>query len=233
VESGRLLNGAQHIVLGGHIAYIAADAGMVIVDLNDPLKPRHLATVPLDGARASALQFRYLFVTDKSGLRVIDVTLPAKPALLPGRVALADARKVYVARTYAYVAAGKQGLAIIDVEKPAEPKVYQMFDADGQLNDARRDCRLHQRFAVRLRGRRRERLKVLQLTAPDTQPRFYGFSPEPKPQLIAWSRTRTPALALSRAWTATARWMKRAARSRCSAVSVRVRSMPQKWLNCT
>jgi hypothetical protein len=64
-------------VLGGHIAYIAADAGMVIVDLNDPLKPRHLATVPLDGARASALQFRYLFVTDKSGLRVIDVTLPA------------------------------------------------------------------------------------------------------------------------------------------------------------
>jgi hypothetical protein len=221
-------------VLGGHIAYIAADAGMVIVDLNDPLKPRHLATVPLDGARASALQFRYLFVTDRSGLRVIDVTLPAKPALLPGRVALADARKVYVARTYAYVAAGKQGLAIIDVEKPAEPKVYQMFDADGQLNDARdvivgsTNASLFGYVADGANG-----LKVLQLTAPDTQPRFYGFSPEPKPQLIAWSRTRTPALALSRAWTATARWMKRAARSRCSAVSVRVRSMPQKWLNCT
>ncbi|RZT06291.1 LVIVD repeat-containing protein [Duganella sp. CF402] len=194
-----LLNGAQHIVLGGHIAYIAADAGMVIVDLNDPLKPRHLATVALDGARASALQFRYLFVTDKSGLRVIDVTLPAKPALLPGRVALADARKVYVARTYAYVAAGKQGLAIIDVEKPAEPKVYQMFDADGQLNDARdiivgsTNASLFGYVADGANG-----LKVLQLTAPDTQPRFYGFSPEPKPQLIAWSRTRTPALALSK-----------------------------------
>lgn len=194
-----LLNGAQHIVLGGHIAYIAADAGMVIVDLNEPLKPRHLATVPLDGARASALQFRYLFVTDKSGLRVIDVTLPAKPVLLAGRVALADARKVYVARTYAYVAAGKQGLAIIDVEKPAEPKVYQMFDADGQLNDARdvivgsTNASLFGYVADGANG-----LKVLQLTAPDTQPRFYGFSPEPKPQLIAWSRTRTPALALSK-----------------------------------
>jgi hypothetical protein len=194
-----LLNGAQHIVLGGHIAYVAADAGMVIVDLNDPLKPRHLATVPLDGARASALQFRYLFVTDKSGLRVIDVTLPAKPALLPGRVALADARKVYLARTYAYVAAGRQGLAIIDIEKPAEPKVYQMFDADGQLNDARdvivgsTNASLFGYVADGANG-----LKVLQLTAPDTQPRFYGFSPEPKPQLIAWSRTRTPALALSK-----------------------------------
>jgi hypothetical protein len=194
-----LLNGAQHIVLGGHIAYIAADAGMVIVDLDDPLKPRHLATVPLDGARASALQFRYLFVTDKSGLRVIDVTLPAKPALLAGRVALADARKVYLARTYAYVAAGRQGLAIIDIERPAEPKVYQMFDADGQLNDARdiivgsTNASLFGYVADGANG-----LKVLQLTAPDTQPRFYGFSPEPKPQLIAWSRTRTPALALSK-----------------------------------
>ncbi|MTV37664.1 multiheme c-type cytochrome [Duganella radicis] len=194
-----LLNGAQHIVLGGHIAYIAADAGMVILDLDDPLKPRHLATIALDGARASALQFRYLFVTDKSGLRVIDVTLPAKPVLLPGRVALDDARKVYVARTYAYVAAGKQGLAIIDVEKPAQPKVYQLFNADGKLNDARdvivgsTNASLFGYVADGANG-----LKVLQLTAPDTQPRFYGFSPEPKPQLIAWSRTRTPALALSK-----------------------------------
>ncbi|MHA4869377.1 hypothetical protein ACXZ1M_16920 [Duganella sp. PWIR1] len=194
-----LLNGAQHIVLGGHIAYIAADAGMVIVDLDDPLKPRHLATIALNGARASALQFRYLFVTDKSGLRVIDVTLPAKPVLLPGGVALADARKVYLARTYAYVAAGKQGLAIIDIEKPAAPKVYQMFDADGQLNDARdvivgsTNASLFGYVADGANG-----LKVLQLTAPDTQPRFYGFSPEPKPQLIAWSRTRSPALALSK-----------------------------------
>ena len=28
-------------------------------------------------------------------------------------------------------------------------------------------------------------LKVLQLTSPESQPNFYGFSPEPKPQLIA------------------------------------------------
>jgi len=44
----------------------------------------------------------------------------------------------------------------------------------------------------------RNGLKVLQLTAPDTQPKFYGFSPEPKPQLVAWKATSSPALALSR-----------------------------------
>ena len=31
---------------------------------------------------------------------------------------IADARGLYVARTYAYVAAGAQGLVIVDVERP-------------------------------------------------------------------------------------------------------------------
>ncbi len=39
---------------------------------------------------------------------------------------------------------------------------------------------------------------MIQLTAPDTQPRFYGFSPEPRPQLIAWRETRSPATALAK-----------------------------------
>jgi hypothetical protein len=41
-------------------------------------------------------------------------------------------------------------------------------------------------------------LKVVQLTAPDTQPKFYGFSPEPKPHLIAWRQTASPAVAIAK-----------------------------------
>ena len=41
-------------------------------------------------------------------------------------------------------------------------------------------------------------LKVVQLTSPDLQPKFYGFSPEPRPQLIASYPTRQPALSLSK-----------------------------------
>jgi len=41
-------------------------------------------------------------------------------------------------------------------------------------------------------------LKVVQLTAPDTQPRFYGFSPEPRPRLIAWRETASPATTLAK-----------------------------------
>jgi hypothetical protein len=41
-------------------------------------------------------------------------------------------------------------------------------------------------------------MKVIQLTSPASQPNFYGFSPAPKPELVAWARTPSPALAMSK-----------------------------------
>jgi len=140
-----------------------------------------------------------VFVTDRTGLHVVDITLPENPVLLPTTIPLANAQKLYLARTYAYVAAGEQGLAIIDIEKPEQLSVYQMFTANGKLNDARdvvvgsTNASLFAYVADGKNG-----LKVVQLTAPDTQPRFYGFSPEPKPNLIAWRKTQSPALAVSK-----------------------------------
>ena len=197
-NEGETLKGARHIVLGGYYAYIATDAGLVILNLNDPLKPTVTARLALNDMRASALQFRYLFAATANGLEVIDVTAPDKPAVV-ANVALADARRVYVARTYAYVAAGKEGLAIIDIEKPDAPKLYQRFNAEGKLNDAQdvivgsTNASLFAYVADGANG-----LKVIQLTSPDSQPKFYGFSPEPKPQLIAWRKTESAALALSK-----------------------------------
>jgi hypothetical protein len=158
------------------------------------------AVIPLADVRATALQFRYLFVIDGEGLKVVDVTHPERPRLIAGaEVPLADAHRVYVARTYAYVAGGREGLIIIDVENPERPSVYTRFTADGRLDDARdvvvgsTNASL---FAYVADGR--NGLKVIQLTSPDSQPNLYGFSPEPKPELIAWKPTRWPALALSK-----------------------------------
>ncbi|HUP97991.1 MAG TPA: hypothetical protein VM073_08620, partial [Usitatibacter sp.] len=195
-----VLNGARHVVLGGHFAYVATVRGIVVVNLDDPLKPRLEAQVPLAGARASALQFRYLFVTTAAGVEVVDVTVPERARRVEGaHVPLGQARGIYVARTYAYVAAGREGLAIVDVERPEQPCLLTRFDADGTLNDARdvvvgsTNASL---FAYVADGR--NGLKVIQLTSPETQPKFYGFSPEPKPRLIAWKETSSPANALAK-----------------------------------
>jgi hypothetical protein len=115
------------------------------------------------------------------------------------RIPLEDAQRVYLARTYAYVAAGKQGLAIVDIEKPEQMQLHQLFNQPGAVSDVRdvvvgsTNASL---FAYLADGR--NGLTVVQLTAPDTQPKFYGFSPEPKPQVIARYKTGSPALALSK-----------------------------------
>ncbi len=195
-----VLDGARHITLAGHYAYIAAKVGLVVVNLNDPLTPKTEAVIALEEMRASALQFRYLFVTDAHGLKVFDVTnLAAPKPVEAAHIPIADAQKIYIARTYAYVAAKSDGVVIIDIKRPEMPRLYTNFDGGGTLNDARdvivatTNASL---FAYVADGR--NGLKVLQLTSPDSQPNFYGFSPAPMPEIIAWRKTSKPALALSK-----------------------------------
>jgi hypothetical protein len=150
--------------------------------------------------RGIAVQFRYAFVVDSLGLKVLDITHLDRPIPLPGAwVPLPDARNVHVARTYAYVSAGKQGLAIVDIERPEQPKLDQTFNADGAINDVN-DVKLGmvsaELFAYVADGK--NGLRVIQLFSPADNPNFSGFSPRPTPKLIATHRTRGPALAVSK-----------------------------------
>lgn len=195
-----VLNGATHIHLAGEIAYITARRGLVVVDLSDPKSPKLAAVRELTGAKASAIQFRYLWVSDAEGVKLFDVTNLRNPVAVPeATFPLADARRIYVSRTYAYVAAKGDGLVILDVKYPRAPRLHQKVTLGGTLNDAEdvivasTNASL---FAYVADGR--NGMKVLQLTSPDSQRNFYGFSPAPVPELIAWTRTPTPAIALSK-----------------------------------
>ncbi|PLW81874.1 hypothetical protein CWI75_13445 [Kineobactrum sediminis] len=196
-ENG-VLTGARHMVLGGSFAYIIADAGLVVVDLDQPLAPELVTVVPLNQGHSIALQFRYLFVTDADGLKVVDITQPRAPVLDQANVIpLAQARRMHLARTYAYVAAGSDGLAIVDITRPAKMKLLQTFrdglDDSHDVVVASTNASLFAYIADGASG-----LKVVQLTSPSSQPKFYGFSPEPSPELIARYATKSPALSLSR-----------------------------------
>ena len=198
-----ILNGARKITIAGTFAYLLCDRGLVVVDLDNPLKPRVTATLgapSLVEPRGIAVQFRYAFVVDREGLKVLDVTNLGHPQLVPNAlVPLQDARSLYVARTYAYVAAGKQGLAIVDVGQPEHPRIDEIFNANGELNDAN-DVKLgmvsSSLFAYVADGK--NGLRVVQLFSPEDNPAFAGFSPKPTPKLIARYKTHGPALAISK-----------------------------------
>lgn len=197
-----ILNGANNITIAGTHAYITSERGLVIVDINDPLKPRlvkEIGAPALKNPRAVQVQFRYAFVCDEEGVKVIDITDPEKAQAVSGAtVPLADAKNIYLVRTYAYVAAGKQGLVILDIEQPERPRIDQVYSADGKINDAH-DVKVAMTnvslFAYIADGH--NGLRVVQLTSPEDTPGNYGFSPRPTPHLIATHHTHAPALAVS------------------------------------
>jgi hypothetical protein len=199
-----ILTGAHRMAIAGTYAYILTDKSLVVVDLDNPLAPRVTATIgspDLDNPSGIALQFRYAFVVDRYGLKTLDVTDLAHPKLTEkGRVALDDSRNVYVARTYAYIAAGRNGVGIVDVENPEAPHLDQVFNANNQMhevNDIKIGMVAGSVFAFIADGY--NGLRVLQIISPwDDSAHFSGFSPRPTPKLIASARTRGPALAISK-----------------------------------
>src|SRR3546814_5739507 len=81
-----LADGARHLTIAGRWLYVSTPDSVVVLDMDEPLKPKLLKVLPFEDPRATALQFRYLFVTDAEGLKVVDVTHPEDPRPVPGAV---------------------------------------------------------------------------------------------------------------------------------------------------
>ena len=196
------LKGANHIKIAGNYAYILSEeTGLHVVNISNPTSPRMVAHIGAPGIvrpRALNIQFRYAFVVDGEGMKVVDVTAPEKPRLTPAKVAIGDARDVYPFRTYALVAAGKQGLAIINVERPDKPGAPTFFNAGGAMNDVSAvtvGATYASQFAYVADGV--NGLRVVRLIEPPFTPGHLGFSPRPTPELVATFRRGGNIIAIS------------------------------------
>ncbi|HEV7699423.1 MAG TPA: hypothetical protein VGO43_04275 [Pyrinomonadaceae bacterium] len=198
-----VLNGANNLTIAGNYAYVTTDKSLVIVDLSTPLSPKIAKELPFNGPKAVAVQFMYAFVVDSAGMHTVDIGKLQSGGVVAevagSAVPLAHAHDIYVARTYAYIANGEDGIAIIDIERPEQPKLDQMFNAGGSINDAHSikvamtNASLYGYVADGKNG-----LKILQLTDPETMPTYAGFSPRPQPVLIATFKTKGEAVAISK-----------------------------------
>src|SRR5262249_26498931 len=109
---GNILHGARTITIVGTSAYLCCDARLVVVDLDDPKSPKATSMIggeALHHPHAAQVQFRYAYVCDAEGIKVLDVTDVAPPRPVSS-IDIHEAHSIYLARTYAYVAAGRQGL---------------------------------------------------------------------------------------------------------------------------
>ncbi|MDW8344195.1 MAG: hypothetical protein RMM51_06850 [Verrucomicrobiae bacterium] len=188
------LTGARAAYVAGATLYLVAQRGLFVININDPLNPQLVAEVTgFRNPRAIAVQFRYAFVSDDDGVKVVRLDDLKIVATVP----LAQAGRLYAARTYLYVPNGAQGLAIVDITNPEQPRLDQEFR---ELTD----CRAVQigsvnasMFALVADGN--NGFAVVQLISPDTVPGYQGFSPRPAPKLIARYPIRSgEAVAVSR-----------------------------------
>ena len=184
-----LLCGAEAVTIVGTYAYVCCDVGLVVVSIEDPANPRVTQVIGSEfivDPHDVQVQFRYAFVCDSEGVKVLNVDDLAHPKPIKGAVVhLHHAHKIYVARTYAYVAGGEDGLIILDVKNPERPKVDQVYNAGGCINDLH-DVKLGityvSQYAYLADGK--NGVRVVQLTSPE-MPGNAGFSPRPRPRLIA------------------------------------------------
>jgi hypothetical protein len=200
-----VLDGAVNLAVAGTTVYVCCNRGVVAVDVSEPTHPRVLAEVGAPGIvspTSICVQFRYAFVSDAEGVKVLDVTWPARMRAVPGAtVPVPEARSVYAARTHAFVASGTQGLVILDIERPEAPRLDQVWNADGRITDlhdvkvAMTNDSVYAYLADGENG-----LRIASLVSPEDPDRSaYAFAPRPRPRLIATYRTHGPALAISRA----------------------------------
>ncbi len=197
------LDGAMHSYMAGTNVLVVARQGLFAVRLLDEAKkpaPKIIGelTHGFKNPRAIAVQFRYAFVSDDDGVKVVDIADVAHPRIV-ATVPLGHAGRLYAARTYLYVPDGPKGLAIVDIANPEKPALTGHFDAGGAIDDARAvqiGSIAASMYALLADGR--NGLRVIQLISPENVPGHYGFSPRPNPKLIATYPTKAPAIAVGR-----------------------------------
>lgn len=112
--------------LQGHaeVAYAAGkEAGLVTIDLEDPLKPRKLGALGLSDPRDLLADGDRLYVADgPAGVRIFDIGRTKRPVPL-GVLKTADATALAIAWPHLHVADGAGGLLVADVGDPANPTI--------------------------------------------------------------------------------------------------------------
>src|SRR5262249_55414600 len=96
-----ILCGANAITIVATYAYICCDAGLVVVSINDPAKPEVkcvMGAPHLHHPHAVQCQFRYAYVADDEGVKVLDITKLDHP-VAKTKIAIHDVHNLYLART--------------------------------------------------------------------------------------------------------------------------------------
>lgn len=127
------------VELRGTDAFVAAGrAGLQILDLSRPsaLTRGPAASFPPGAqARAVAVEGKYAYLIERTGLRVLDVSRPEEPILISQKDTQGSLRNVAVNGKTLFVADTQAGLHIFDVSDPNQPRRLSTLATQSPASD--------------------------------------------------------------------------------------------------
>jgi hypothetical protein len=128
---------APDIEVVGGFAYLAGEHFVSIFNVSHPRNPVFTGMYPTMFSQALSIVGHTAFVAEQlTGLRVLDVSDPASPALVATYPIAGATFGVAVADPYAYVAHGDSGITVLDVRDRAQPVRVAGCDTAGYALDA-------------------------------------------------------------------------------------------------
>jgi len=131
---------ARNVFISGDFAYVAAGAGLQVIDISDFENATIVATCTLGGLTNDVfVSGGYAYVAAGSaGLKIVNIenVVSDPPEVLELTVAGSydtpySAEGIYISGNYAYVADGGSGLHIIDIANPAAPVKLDTYNTPG------------------------------------------------------------------------------------------------------
>jgi LVIVD repeat len=131
VNTVALGTAAHDIVLEGNLAYVATDAGLMILDLANPAFPVVRGSAAISGSGKSIglhVEGGYAYLAcQNAGLQVFDVSNPDAPTLVAVRKVIGAVWDVAVKDHIAYVVSFSGELYLFDITVPTNPVQIRMI----------------------------------------------------------------------------------------------------------
>lgn len=123
--------------IDGNYAYITGNDGYIVVDIQNPIKPRIIGEFEIDdGAFGIFVKDDIAYVAAAGqGLFTTDVSDPTNPTLLGQEIVGGISNNVYVSGDYAYISNYENGLQIFDVTDLTNPTKIGEYSLDGRADN--------------------------------------------------------------------------------------------------
>ena len=120
------------VAVSGDYAYVAdGAAGLIVVDVSDPVFPKQITSLPMANACGVAISGSRAYVAGgTAGFFVVDISDPAQP-VIAGSCNMA-CTTVSIADSRAYVSNGAAGVGIADISDPTRPRQIGWYN-DGEV----------------------------------------------------------------------------------------------------